>query len=102
MKRTNYCGQLNLDNLNEEVILKGWVQKTRDLGPLLFVDLRDKTGITQLVFKKDDNEDLYLRSKELKSEYVIGITGKVSERESKNPDIPTGDIEVIVLSLIHI
>ena len=99
MKRTNYCGQLNLDNLNEEVILKGWVQKTRDLGPLLFVDLRDKTGITQLVFKKDDNEDLYLRSKELKSEYVIGITGKVSERESKNPDIPTGDIEVIVSEL---
>ncbi|WP_103980912.1 aspartate--tRNA ligase [Helcococcus massiliensis] len=99
MKRTNYCGQLNLDNLNEEVTLKGWVQKTRDLGPLLFVDLRDKTGISQLVFKKDDNEDLYLRSKELKSEYVIGITGKVSERESKNPDIPTGDIEVIVSEL---
>lgn len=99
MKRTNYCGQLNLSNLNEEVTLKGWVQKTRDLGPLLFVDLRDKTGITQLVFKKDDNEDLYLRSKELKSEYVIGITGKVSERESKNPDLPTGDIEVIVSEL---
>ena len=99
MKRTNYCGQLNLSNLNEEVTLKGWVQKTRDLGPLLFVDLRDKTGITQLVFKKDDNEDLYLRSKELKSENVIGITGKVSERESKNPDLPTGDIEVIVSEL---
>lgn len=99
MKRTNYCGHLNLDNLNEEVTLKGWVQKTRDLGPLLFVDLRDKTGITQLVFKKDDNEDLYLNAKELKSEYVIGITGKVSERESKNPDIPTGDIEVIVSEL---
>ena len=99
MKRTNYCGQLNLSNLNEEVTLKGWVQKTRDLGPLLFVDLRDKTGITQLVFKKDDNEDLYLRSKELKSEYVIGVTGKVSERESKNPDLPTGDIEVIVSEL---
>ena len=99
MKRTNYCGQLNLSNLNEEVTLKGWVQKTRDLGPLLFVDLRDKTGITQLVFKKDDNEDLYLRSKELKSEYVIEVTGKVSERESKNPDLPTGDIEVIVSEL---
>ena len=99
MKRTNYCGQLNLSNLNEEVTLKGWVQKTRDLGPLLFVDLRDKTGITQLVFKKDDNEDLYLRSKELKSEYVIGVTGEVSERESKNPDLPTGDIEVIVSEL---
>lgn len=100
MKRTNYSGELRLDHLGQEVVLQGWVQKSRDLGPLIFVDLRDKSGISQLVFRKEDNEDLYNKAKELKSEYVIGVRGKVSERESKNPEIPTGDIEVLADELV--
>lgn len=95
LKRSHYCGDLRMENLNEEVTLMGWVQKSRDLGPLIFVDLRDKKGITQIVFRKEDNEELYEKAKTLKSEYVIAVTGKVFERESKNKDIPTGDIEII-------
>lgn len=100
MKRTHYNGELRKQNINDEVILNGWVQKTRDLGPIVFLDLRDKTGITQVVFKKDDNNDLYEKAKSLKSEYVIGIKGKVFERESVNEEIPTGDIEVIANDLV--
>ena len=100
MKRTHFCGELRKENIGETVVLNGWVSKTRDLGPLLFIDIRDKTGISQIVFKKEDNEELYLKAKELKSEYVIGIKGNVEERESKNPDILTGDIEIIVDELV--
>ncbi|MGY3775935.1 aspartate--tRNA ligase [Helcococcus sueciensis] len=100
MKRTHFCGELRKENIGETVVLNGWVSKTRDLGPLLFIDIRDKTGISQIVFKKEDNEGLYLKAKELKSEYVIGIKGNVEERESKNPDILTGDIEIIVDELV--
>ena len=100
MKRTHFCGELRKENIGETVVLNGWVSKTRDLGPLLFIDIRDKTGISQIVFKKEDNEELYLKAKELKSEYVIGIKGNVEERENKNPDILTGDIEIIVDELV--
>lgn len=100
MKRTHYNGDLRINNIGQEVLLNGWVQKSRDLGPIVFVDLRDKTGITQIVFKKEDNEELYNKAKELKSEYVIGVKGKVFERESKNTEIATGEIEVIVSQLV--
>lgn len=100
MKRTNFCGELRKNDIDKEVILNGWVQKSRDLGNLIFIDIRDYTGISQLVFRKENNEDLYIKARELKSEYVIGIKGKVSERESKNPEILTGDIEIIVSDLI--
>lgn len=95
LKRSHYCGDLRLENLNDEVTLMGWVQKSRDLGPLIFVDLRDKTGISQIVFRKEDDENLYEKAKTLKSEYVIAVKGKVFERESKNTEIPTGEIEII-------
>ncbi|MFM1533746.1 aspartate--tRNA ligase [Helcococcus ovis] len=100
MKRTHFCGQLRKENIGEEVVLNGWVQKSRDLGPLVFIDLRDKFGIAQIVFKKEDNEELYNKAKELKSEYVVGVRGKVFERESKNKDIPTGDVEIISSELV--
>lgn len=100
MKRTHFCGELRKENIGETIVLNGWVGKSRDLGPLLFVDIRDKTGISQVVFKKEENEELYLKAKELKSEYVIGVRGKVSERENKNSEIPTGDIEIIVDELV--
>ena len=99
LKRSHYCGDLRIEDLNKEVVLMGWVQKSRDLGPLIFIDLRDKKGITQVVFRKEDAADLYEKAKNLKSEYVIAIKGKVLERESKNKEIPTGDIEIIASEL---
>ena len=102
-KRTHMCGSLRIEDLGKEVVLMGWVAKKRNLGSLVFIDLRDKTGISQIVIR-DDDKDNYETSREISAEYVLEVKGKVFERESKNPDIPTGDIEIIAdkLSLIHI
>ncbi len=94
LKRNCYCGQLRVENVGEEVTLMGWVNKTRDLGSLAFIDLRDKTGITQLVFNREDNAELYEKAKSVHQEYVLAAVGKVRERASKNPDLPTGEVEV--------
>ena len=98
MKRTHNNGQLKLENTNEIVTLKGWVSKKRDLGGLVFIDLRDRFGITQLAFHPES--PLYQKTLEIKNEYVLEVTGKVIERSSKNKNIPTGDIEVEVTELI--
>ena len=82
LKRTHYCGDLRMDNVGEEVILNGWVQKKRNLGGLIFIDLRDRSGIIQLVIKPESS--FYSLAESLKSEYVIEATGKVIERENKN------------------
>ncbi|MDO4778582.1 MAG: aspartate--tRNA ligase [Tissierellia bacterium] len=100
MKRTNFCGELRISDVGKEVVLNGWVQKSRDLGPLVFLDIRDKSGFSQIVFKREQNNDLYEVAKSLKSEYVIGVRGKVVERESKNMEIPTGEIEVEACELV--
>lgn len=94
LKRTHMCGDLTSENIGQEVSLSGWVQRRRDLGGLIFVDLRDRTGLMQIVFDKDISETAFKRAEELGSEYVITIKGKVHERESKNPNMATGDIEV--------
>lgn len=99
-KRSEMCGNLGIEDLNKEVILNGWVAKQRDLGALIFIDLRDTTGISQVVIRKDD-EELYDLAAHVRSEYVLAVKGVVSERESKNPDMPTGDIEIIARE-IHI
>ena len=93
-KRTHMCGSLRIEDLGKEVVLMGWVAKKRNLGSLVFIDLRDKTGISQIVIREDD-KDNYEKAREISVEYVLEIKGKVFERESKNPDIPTGDIEII-------
>lgn len=93
-KRTHMCGSLRESNLGEEVVLMGWVAKKRNLGSLIFIDLRDKTGITQIVIREEDSEN-YEKARGISAEYVLEVKGKVFERESKNPDIPTGDIEII-------
>lgn len=98
MKYTHHNSELRLKNINEQVYLKGWVAKRRDLGGLIFIDLRDYHGITQLVFKPDNT--FYKEATELKNEYVIEVKGEVVERESKNKDLLTGDIEVIVRDLV--
>ena len=98
MLRSHTCGELSLANQGEEVTLCGWVQKSRDLGGLTFIDLRDRYGLTQLAFNMDVNADLCTSARKLGREYVIKATGVVKERESKNTKIPTGEIEIIVSS----
>lgn len=88
------CGTLNKENIGSQVVLSGWVQRRRDLGGLIFVDLRDITGIMQIVFDKDISQTAFEEAERLGSEYVITIKGKIYERQSKNPNMPTGDIEV--------
>ena len=98
-KRTHMCGELRIEDAGKEVVLNGWVAKARSLGSLVFVDLRDKTGITQITFNDDLGDEILDKAKSLRSEYCIGIKGKVAERSSKNPNLPTGDIEVFADSL---
>ncbi len=98
--RTHMCGVLRLTDSGKEVVLKGWVQKNRSLGGLIFCDLRDKTGITQVVFNSDVPEELFNEADKLRSEFVIGIKGVVKERYAKNKEIATGDIEVFATELI--
>lgn len=101
LKRTCCCGELRKKNCGEEVTLMGWVDRRRDHGGLLFIDLRDKTGITQVTFNSDLNEELHEKAGELRGEYVIAVIGKVVERPSGtvNKAIPTGEIEVETVEL---
>jgi len=96
MYRTHTCGELRLNNVNTNVTLSGWVQRSRDLGGMTFIDLRDRYGITQLVFNMDTNAALCKEAREMGREYVVQAEGKVAERSNKNPKIPTGDIEIMV------
>lgn len=99
MLRTHTCGELRIEQDGTEVSLCGWVQKSRDLGGMTFIDLRDRYGITQLVFNEEVDADLCGRARGLGREFVIRVTGKVAERSSKNENIPTGDIEIVVSKL---
>ena len=100
IKRTHFCGVLNKNNIGEEVSLNGWVAKQRSLGSLIFVDLRDKTGIVQIVFDDSIPQEIFEVADRLRSEFVIGLTGVVRERSSKNPDLATGEIEVVAKDLV--
>ncbi|MFW5974802.1 MAG: amino acid--tRNA ligase-related protein, partial [Bacteroidota bacterium] len=99
MLRTHTCGELRLENEREKVSLSGWVQRSRDLGGMTFIDLRDRYGITQLVFDMERDKNLCEKARHIGREYVIQIHGKVTERSNKNKNIPTGDIEIMVESL---
>lgn len=99
MLRTVTCGALNLNNLGESVTLCGWVQKSRDLGGMTFIDIRDRYGITQLVFNMDDNRTLCETARTLGREFVIKATGTVVERSNKNPKMSTGDVEIKISAL---
>lgn len=95
MFRTHTCGELNLTNQGQSITLSGWVQNLREFGKLTFLDLRDRYGITQVVFNAEENQALYEKARELGREFVIQIKGLVKERENKNLNIPTGEIEII-------
>ena len=99
LKRTDYCGELRSSDTGKTVTVCGWTQRQRDLGQLIFIDLRDRTGIVQLAF--DDNTDraVFEKAASVRSEFVLAAVGKIRERSSKNKDIPTGDIEIEVTEL---
>jgi aspartyl-tRNA synthetase len=99
MYRTHTCGELIISNKGERVTLAGWVQRSRDLGGMTFIDLRDRYGITQLVFNMETNPDLCMQARKLGREFVVQFTGTVAERSNKNPKMATGDIEIIVESI---
>ena len=99
MYRTNTCGELNIKNVGQEVTLCGWLQRSRDLGGMTFIDLRDRYGITQLAFNMETNADLCEKARKLGREFVIQVKGVVIERSSKNTKIPTGEIEIEVREL---
>ena len=96
MFRTNNCGELRLKHVGHVTTLAGWVQRTRKMGGMTFVDIRDRYGITQLVFNQDVNIDLFDLSNKLGREYVIQAIGEVAERSNKNANIETGDVEILV------
>jgi aspartyl-tRNA synthetase len=100
MYRTHTCGDLRISDKGIEVILSGWIQKSRDLGGMTFVDLRDRYGITQLVYNMETNSTLCEMARKLGREFVIQVKGRVEERSNKNPKMPTGDIEIFVVELI--
>lgn len=99
MYRTHTCGALRTEHIDQEVTLAGWVQRSRDLGGMTFVDLRDRYGITQLAFNLEENSELCMQARKLGREFVIQVTGKVIERSSKNKNMPTGDIEIQVTNI---
>ena len=99
MYRSKTCGELRISDVNNNVTLAGWVQRSRKMGGMTFVDLRDRYGITQLVFNEANDAELCERANKLGREYCIQVKGTVNERESKNKNIPTGDIEIIVSEL---
>lgn len=103
MYRTHNCGELRIEHVGQEVTLSGWLQASRDFGGMTFIDMRDRYGITQLVFNMDDDADLCSRARKMGREFVLKITGQVRERSNKNPNRPTGaiEIEVKVLDILN-
>ena len=99
MLRTHNCGELRISDAGKEIVLCGWVQRSRELGGMTFVELRDRYGITQLAFNLQTNAELCKQARELGREFVVSAAGVVAERSSKNPKIPTGDVEIIVNKL---
>ncbi len=99
LKRTNYCGELRATDAGKEVVVAGWVQRQRDLGALIFIDLRDRTGIVQLAFDDNTDREIFEKAFTARSEFVLMAKGTVRERSSKNTEIPTGEIEIEVTDL---
>jgi aspartyl-tRNA synthetase len=101
LKRTHYCGALRADDAGRDVVVMGWVHRRRDLGNLLFLDVRDRTGIVQVVFNKETHAEAHAKAEQARSEFVVAVEGKVVKREKANPEIATGEIE-LVASKLHI
>jgi aspartyl-tRNA synthetase len=99
LKRTHYCGSLRLPDADKEVVLMGWVQRRRDLGQLIFIDLRDRAGIAQIVLNREQNPEAHAKAEELRAEFVVAVEGRVLRRQKPNREIPTGEVEVMATRL---
>jgi aspartyl-tRNA synthetase len=99
LKRTQYCGSLRASDADKEVVLMGWVHRRRDLGQLIFIDLRDRAGIVQVVFNKEQYPEAHAKAEELRAEFVVAVEGRVLRRGKSNPDIATGEVEVLAARL---
>jgi aspartyl-tRNA synthetase len=99
LKRTHYCGALRASDADKDVILMGWVHKRRDLGQLIFIDLRDRAGIAQIVFNQEQHPEAHAKAEELRSEFVVAVEGRVIRRQKSNPEIATGEVEVVATRL---
>ena len=95
LKRTHYCGALRASDADKDVVVLGWVHRRRDLGNLLFLDVRDRTGIVQVVFNKETQPQAHAKAEQVRSEFVVAVEGKVIQRQKANPDLLTGEIEVV-------
>ncbi len=100
LKRTKYAGELRAGDSDKDVVLMGWVHRRRDLGQLIFIDLRDRAGIAQIVFNKELHPEAHAKAEELRSEYVVVVEGRAVRRQKANPEIPTGEVEVIASRLL--
>src|ERR1700681_904976 len=101
LKRTHYCGELRAKDAGRAVIVMGWVARRRDLGNLLFLDVRDRSGIVQVVFNKETHPEAHTKAEQARSEFVVAVEGKVIQRQKSNPELATGEVE-IVASRLHI
>ncbi|MGA2847143.1 MAG: aspartate--tRNA ligase [Candidatus Acidiferrales bacterium] len=99
LKRTNYCGDLRAADADKDVVLMGWVHRRRDLGQLIFIDLRDRAGIAQIVFNKELNPEAHAKAEQLRSEFVVAVKGRVLRRQKANPEIASGEVEVMATRL---
>ena len=95
LQRTHTCGELHAGDVDKDVVLMGWVHRRRDLGRVIFLDLRDHSGLTQVVFNQDANRELHRKADHTRSEFVVAVEGKVVKREKANPKLPTGEVEVV-------
>ena len=99
LKRTNYCGDLRAADADKDVVLMGWVHRRRDLGQLIFIDLRDRAGIAQIVFNKELDPEAHAKAEQLRSEFVVAVEGRVLRRQKANPEIASGEVEVMATRL---
>jgi aspartyl-tRNA synthetase len=99
LKRTNYCGDLRASDADKDVVLMGWVHRRRDLGQLIFIDLRDRAGLAQIVFNKELHPEAHAKAEQLRSEFVVAVEGRVLRRQKTNPEIASGEVEVIATRL---
>ncbi len=99
LKRTKYCGELRASDADTDVVLMGWVHRRRDLGQLIFIDLRDRAGIAQIVFNQEQNPEAHSKAEDLRSEFVIAVEGRVIRRQKSNPEIASGEVEVVATRL---
>jgi aspartyl-tRNA synthetase len=99
LKRTQYCGTLRASDADKDVVLMGWVHRRRDLGQLIFIDLRDRAGIAQIVFNQEQHPEAHAKAEELRSEFVVAVEGRVIRRQKSNPEIATGEVEVVATRL---